>query len=92
MQPDGKLVIAQTSVLTRRRPDGRLDRSFGVGGRVVVKAPGVSGLAVAPDGTIVAGLGPTGFGYPAMLARYLPHGRPDTSFGSGGRLAVASTC
>ena len=48
VQPDGKLVIAQCSVLTRRLTDGSLDRSFGVGGRVVVKSAGVSGLAVAP--------------------------------------------
>ena len=89
VQPDGKLVISQCSVLTRRLTDGSLDRSFGVGGRVVVKSAGVSGLAVAPDGTIVAGLVPFDRPLGLMLARYLPNGRPDTSFGSGGRRAVA---
>ena len=89
VQPDGKLVIAQCSVLTRRLTDGSLDRSFGVGGRVVVKSAGVSGLAVAPDGAIIAGLVPFDRPLGLLLARYLPNGRPDTSFGRGGRRSVA---
>ena len=82
VQPDGKLVIAQRRVLSRRLLDGRLDRGFGTRGRVVVKAGLVSGLAIAPDGSIVAGLSvPDGS---ALLARYRRDGTPDARFGRAG--------
>jgi uncharacterized delta-60 repeat protein len=64
---------------------GSLDPSFGSGG--VVTSPGsqgspIGGIAVQPDGKIVV----VGFG---SLARYLPDGSPDSSFGVGGYVATA---
>ena len=59
---------------------GDLDSSFGNGG-VVTQGPG-DAIAVQPDGTIVVGGGYT-------LARYLPDGSPDPSFGDGGSVALS---
>jgi uncharacterized delta-60 repeat protein len=87
VQPDGGFVIAQESTLSRRLADGRLDRNFGVRGRVDGGPARISGIAVAPDGSIV-----TARWRPdqssAMLARYLPDGSVDASFGSNGKQTV----
>jgi uncharacterized delta-60 repeat protein len=75
--------------LTRHTAAGALDPSFGAGGRVITAFPGGAseayGLVVQPDGKVVAA------GYAAVdtsdafaLARYLPDGSLDPSFGSGG--------
>jgi uncharacterized delta-60 repeat protein len=98
IQPDGKLVVAGSAVvlpgdndfalirLTRR---GRLDSRFGDGGRQVTAFPGghsdrAFGLALQPDGRVVAAgetqAAPTKF----ALVRYRANGTPDPSFGSGG--------
>jgi uncharacterized delta-60 repeat protein len=113
VQPDGKIVVAGTAaparngyavLLLRFLPDGKLDPSFGTGGRVwtdlvTLDSPlkgavvgdvalgSSSGTAVAlqPDGKIVVG-GATQSGASTAFAvlRYLPDGRPDEAFGSGG--------
>jgi uncharacterized delta-60 repeat protein len=78
--------------LARYLADGRLDRSFGDAGIVVTDiSPGASdvlhAVVLQPDGRIVVagdtptgGLGDTKF----VLARYLPDGRLDPTFGQDG--------
>jgi uncharacterized delta-60 repeat protein len=78
--------------LARYLPDGRLDRSFGDAGIVVTDvSPGASDVlhevVLQPDGRIVVagdtpagGLGDTKF----VIARYLPDGRLDPTFGPNG--------
>jgi uncharacterized delta-60 repeat protein len=83
LQPDGKLVAAG-SALARYRPDGRLDPSFGVGGKVTTDF-GASALVRQPDGKLVVAGTTTVTGFPDFaLARYLPDGTLDASFGVGG--------
>jgi uncharacterized delta-60 repeat protein len=81
-------------VLARYKPNGQLDPSFGREGVVITERRGLTiiyGLALQPDGKIIAaGLArdrSTGHSDFA-LARYLPNGRLDASFGSNG---VATT-
>jgi uncharacterized delta-60 repeat protein len=72
-------------MLTRYQPDGRVDQSFGDGGKAVIGglAP-YSPLAVQGDGKIVAGGGGGRGGDSFALARYTSDGRLDTSFGRRG--------
>lgn len=79
--------------LARYGEDGRLDPGFGDGGRVLTSFADYSRfdataqtLAIQADGRIVAAGGLEG-AYATAMARYLPDGRPDPSFGEGGRLA-----
>lgn len=94
VQPDGKIVaagFAQTSpidfdfALVRYNPDGTLDRSFGGDGIVTTDLgsdnDGANGVAIQPDGKIVA-VGVTGENI--GLARYLPDGALDLTFGGTG--------
>ena len=102
IQPDGKVVAAgkvqqdstgHTSfALARYLPDGSLDRTFGMEGRVVTgradaRTLEANALAVAPDGKlIVAG---TSYlddvnGDDFVVARYLPNGALDPTFGAAG--------
>src|SRR5215213_5473672 len=84
--------------LARYESDGSLDRSFGVGGAVTTRiGSGGSAAAIAlqPDGRIVVAGSTIGafsdVGMPESdfaLARYLPEGSLDPSFGSGGRLTT----
>ena len=75
------------------RPGGRRsDTSFGVGGKVITDFVGeeyATAVALQPDGKIVAvglandpSIGSAGF----ALARYLPNGTLDTTFGGDGRV------
>ena len=65
---------------------GALDPGFGDGG-ILLSEPGsvqVYGLAVQPDGKVLAldsGFDPTGY---ERVQRFLPSGSPDPSFGNGG--------
>jgi uncharacterized delta-60 repeat protein len=64
---------------------GDLDPSFGSGGVVTGSdsSSSINALAIQPDGKIVAaGYGTGGF----LLARYLPDGTPDPSFGDDGSI------
>jgi uncharacterized delta-60 repeat protein len=100
MQSDGKIVLAgfvlpdpaqaPQAALVRYLANGRLDRGFGTRGTVVTRLDGGGGfadVAVQPDGKILAagGVGPGRF----VLARYEPDGRPDSSFGDGGKVVTA---
>ena len=92
---DGKIVIAQNadrrSVLTRWLGDGRLDRTFGVGGTVnIVGSAQVSALAIAPKGAIVVARTPRDPWRRTLLDRFLANGKVDTRFGNGGRTRIAS--
>ena len=105
--PKGKILVAGVSdasgskdfALARYNPDGTLDPSFGIDGRVTetsrsLTADIIRGMTVQPDGKIVvagvsyedvATLEPNG---DFMIARYLPDGRNDLTFGIGGIMAT----
>ena len=82
--------------LARLLPGGQLDASFGATGEIetsydttfngirIEKNAYITGVAVQPDGRIVAGGYVAGDGYGFALARYMPDGSPDTSFGDRG--------
>jgi len=94
VQSDGKIVAAgyaQTSpvnfdfALVRYNPDGTLDHSFGGDGIVTTdlgsEQDTANGVAIDSDGKIVAvGVSGENIG----LARYLPNGSPDLTFGGTG--------
>ncbi len=93
VQPDGKSVAvggdSNVFRVARRHPDGSLDASFGSGGRVSTAFDGTafasaSSVSYLADGRLLV-LG--NFGSFLALARYLPDGSLDESFGSGGRVA-----
>lgn len=80
--------------IARYTSKGALDASFGFGGTVLTPmgSPGsfehIFDLALQPDGKIVAvgrARTPTG-GFDFALARYLPDGQLDGSFGNGGKV------
>jgi uncharacterized delta-60 repeat protein len=89
LQRDGRLVVAGTArgrlALERFMPNGRLDTSFGMAGRVTTRVGAAAAKAFAvdvqPDGKIVAG-GQAGRGI--VIARYERSGALDASFGVGG--------
>jgi uncharacterized delta-60 repeat protein len=107
---DGKIVVAgyayrppglqySAFALARYTVSGRLDRTFGRKGTVLTSfgsrtSSGVSAVAIAPNGKIVAvGSGHWGGGCDCLrshiaLARYGPRGRLDPSFGRGGRVVT----
>jgi uncharacterized delta-60 repeat protein len=77
--------------LVRYRSDGRLDRTFGAGGIIKTEIGGssvASDAAVQPDGRIVvvgcAGQQTHDCGEDLAIARYLPDGSLDSSFGERG--------
>lgn len=93
VEPDGRFLVANNSGgIARYLSDGSADTSFGEGGFLVVpilqKTTKVNALALEPDGKILLG------GYleaqPAWkpqdfrLARLMPDGTPDPTFGDGG--------
>lgn len=93
VQPDGKIVAAGFGhngvngdfALVRYLADGTPDASFGTGGKVMTDITPmyehINAMGLQPDGKIVvAGTAQGDF----ALARYLPNGLPDGSFGSGG--------
>jgi uncharacterized delta-60 repeat protein len=99
LQPDGKLVAAAGTssaqgsggfLLVRYKPNGRLDRSFGRGGKVTAKGTTdndtYAGLVLLPHGELVA----AGAGsYSALaLAAYDKNGKPHASFGRHGKVTT----
>ncbi len=101
LQPDGKLIVAGDGLvgrkfafaLVRYLPDGRLDATFGLGGTVKTDFPGsfasARALAVQPDGKLVAaGFAVIDGSDHFALARYLPDGSLDPSFGHGGMVTT----
>lgn len=95
IQNDGKIVLGGGSnnafLLARYNPNGSLDASFGSDGLVFTDLPGgqetINGLALLPDGKIVAVGTVRSFGMSGddfALARYHTDGSLDMSFGVGG--------
>ncbi|HUF61515.1 MAG TPA: Calx-beta domain-containing protein [Verrucomicrobiales bacterium] len=98
VQPDGKIVVGgkadEDSVLVRFSADGSgLDPDFHGGQAVITDHGGndeIRKVLLQSDGKIVT----VGFRdllsgrEDFMLARYLPDGSPDSSFGEGGKAAV----
>lgn len=101
LQPDGKLVVAggqgiknpngEAMALARFLPDGRLDESFGIGGKVLTKVRDsfaqANALVIQPDGkVVVAGWNWENGQAETLLVRYQPDGAIDRGFGSEGVL------
>ncbi|HEY1354684.1 MAG TPA: delta-60 repeat domain-containing protein [Solirubrobacterales bacterium] len=84
IQPDGKLVLAgriwpEAGALTRLNADGSVDTGFADNGfSIDRRLPSFGALAIQPDGKIV------GAAVGGSVARYLPDGADDQSFGVGG--------
>ena len=106
LQPDGKIVVAgdaggtfafekRTFVLARYTSNGRLDLTFGTGGKVTTDFGGdtsasASALAIQSDGKIVVAgsAGPGGGTGDFALARYHPDGSLDLTFGTAGKVTT----
>jgi uncharacterized delta-60 repeat protein len=96
LQSDGRIVVlahedrhGRATIVTRFLPDGRLDRSFGPGGKGFVRHPNSFALGLAverDDKLVIAGERGRVEDPDFMVLRYLPDGRPDRSFGSNGAL------
>lgn len=85
---DGSVGAAPALLTTRLTAGGRLDSSFGTGGRAVT--PGLRGgsdttcgAALGPAGTLTAGVG-------VSLAQLLPGGTANGAFAPGGVLRIAA--
>jgi uncharacterized delta-60 repeat protein len=93
------IVIALLGATAAHGAVGDLDASFGMGGKLVTQlgvgsspSSDARGIAQDSDGRLlVAGAASDQFGRPALaLARYLPGGAFDTSFGPGGSGVVVT--
>jgi uncharacterized delta-60 repeat protein len=92
LQPDDKIVGAGNAggdlALVRCDITGLLDPTFGTGGKVTTDfaglTAGATGLALLPDGRLVAAGSSSGTGL--VVARYLTDGTLDPTFGVGGRV------
>jgi uncharacterized delta-60 repeat protein len=86
---DGGVVVAAGDLLVELGPGGALAPGFGNGGQVQLGAISEA-LTQLPDGklVVVAAASKYSFQKPAQMivARYLPDGTPDTSFGAAGKL------
>jgi uncharacterized delta-60 repeat protein len=103
LQSDGKVVavgfsrMSSTSkfdvAVARYNPDGSLDTSFSADGKVTTPVlPGDDGaqaVAIQQDGKIVVAGGTPAVPSAGTVVRYLPDGSLDTTFGSGGIVAVS---
>lgn len=101
VQADGRILVAGHSragggvsraTLVRYLESGALDPGFGAGGRIPAALPGdteITALAVGPSGEIVVAGSTTMAGATAaVVARFLPDGAPDPSFGDEGRFVL----
>ncbi len=106
-EPDGGILVAGSTetgadqqssdfAITRYKPDGSLDTTFGSGGKVVTDFAGgldqARAILIQPDGLIVAAgfAGKSSGGSGGALARYNSDGSLDPSFGSSGRVTLDS--
>ena len=91
---DGKIVAVGTGfALARYRPGGKLDPSFGRGGKVVTRfgarcCPEANAVAIQANGKIVVAGDGFGAGTDIGVARYNDDGSLDRSFGTGGRVVT----
>jgi uncharacterized delta-60 repeat protein len=102
LQPDGKIVAGGDAVnsgqlafaLARYNANGTLDSSFGTGGQVITAvgtSDVVDGLALQPDGKIVAAGYATNATNDFAVVRYNANGTLDGTFGSGGKVTTDVT-
>lgn len=84
--PDGRVVVAQYRQMVAYLPSGRIDQGFGEGGSAsLLVPPGSSSAAIADvlvdsqGRLVVVGSADND----VLVARYLPDGRLDSSFGGG---------
>ena len=92
LAPGGKVVVAGSEtnghVVVRYNNDGSLDRTFRGTGIVSGSTNGFiqspTGLAVQPDGAVVATINPTGTATPSQVVRYRVNGVLDPLFGNLG--------
>jgi uncharacterized delta-60 repeat protein len=105
LQADGKIVVAgdvgspadggeeyPKFALERLKPDGTLDSSFGIGGKIVTEFAGYGtarAVAIQADGKIVAAGGAAGGSGSVALARYNADGTLDSTFGGDGKVTTA---
>jgi uncharacterized delta-60 repeat protein len=104
VQPDGKIVVGGSTdasgtdkafLLVRYLPDGRIDTSFGQGGKAITQfeqaSDQVYALALQDDGKIVAA-GSASFpgdtGHDFAIARYRTDGTLDPAFGIAGKVST----
>jgi uncharacterized delta-60 repeat protein len=99
-QPDGKIVVAGETLnypesvdfaLARYHADGRLDTSFGSGGRVTTRFSADSSaiaLVLQRDGKLVAAGEASPGSIDFALARYNPDGTLDKGFGGDGMVTT----
>ncbi|HWB05873.1 MAG TPA: choice-of-anchor D domain-containing protein [Verrucomicrobiales bacterium] len=90
-QNDGKILAVGTAfpgfAIARFLPDGATDPAFGNAGRHVSSQGDTAyAVAVQPDGKFLVAGNATPFAEAAVVARYLPGGSPDPSFGGTGRV------
>jgi uncharacterized delta-60 repeat protein len=103
VQPDGKLIVAGRAAehrgdlaLLRLERDGVIDTTFGSGGKVLTDVAGGAdtayAVAVQPDGKIVvAGSATVGASLDFVVARYLPSGAIDATFGAAATPGLITT-
>jgi uncharacterized delta-60 repeat protein len=95
LQSDGKIVAVGSTLvgrssnfaLARYNPDGSLDSSFGVGGKVTSPLGFATDAALQANGDIFVTGGQSSGGQqgtPLVVARYTPSGTLDSTFGTGG--------
>jgi uncharacterized delta-60 repeat protein len=85
IQSDGMLLVSSDGYLFRLTSTGAPDGAFGVAGRVSM-AERTSTVALGPGDAIFAAATRTEGGDDLFsIARYLPNGRPDTTFGTNGQ-------
>ena len=72
---------AEATLVTSQAAAGSLDPTFGNGGKVLTPGGGVTDAIMQPNGDIVASSA-------SGLARFLPTGKLDTTFGTGGMAAA----
>jgi len=95
VQADGKIVVAGSAggfALARYNPNGSLDTSFGVSGKVITHIgtgdTSANAIVIQSDGRIVAaGYGSNGAYF--ALVRYNMNGSLDTSFGGTGIITTS---
>jgi uncharacterized delta-60 repeat protein len=97
VQPDRNILVAGSTsgsavmTVTRLRPDGSLDTTFGGGGTATVDfgslADLLGGAVLQPDGKIVLA-GYTQATEDVAVARLNANGSPDATFGTGGKATV----
>jgi uncharacterized delta-60 repeat protein len=98
IQADGKIVVVGNAVtvsgsggaLTRYKPDGSLDTTFGSGGKIFNDFfDNANDVKIQPSGKIiVAGVAGEFGSFDFGLMRYNPDGSPDAGFGAGGKVTT----